>query len=666
MGEKDHSDKQLAGDGGLSYVSRASIDAVRAATSDPVARAELLADVCRLNTLYMIMQAGSGHIGSSFSSTDLITWLWTEALVDPNGGGPGSDVYFSSKGHDAPALYSLLIALGKLDFDLLHRLRRLGGLPGHPDVETPFIATNTGSLGMGISKAYGMARARRFTGRAGRIVVMTGDGELQEGQIWESLQPAANERLSEIIAIVDHNKLQSDSAVAAVSDLGPLEDKFRAFGWEVRRADGHDFRAIRDVFDHFATVADRPKVLIADTIKGKGVSFMEGLACGDQTYHFHAGAPSLKDYLAAVGEITARVDDRLSALGARPLALASAPQPIRVAPEQPERLVLAYGDELLQMARTRADIVVLDGDLLSDCGIEAFKSELPDRFIECGIAEQHMVSAAGGMALNGILPVVHSFACFLSTRANEHIYNNATEGRKIIYTATLAGLVPGGPGHSHQSVRDISAIGSVPRLVAIEPCSEREARLAIRWAVEENGASTYLRFVNVPLDLPYTLPDSYSLRVGRGVTLRAGEDVALVGYGPLLMSQAWRAADLLAAEGVSAAVIDLPWLNRIDDTWVADTLARFPAIVTLDNHYLTLGQGVMVAAALARAGVRADVRSIGLTDVPACGNNAEVLAHHGLDADSIARVVRSLSVRPRVSELNVAQPFRAAGGRGQA
>ena len=184
--------------------------------------------------------------------------------------------------------------------------------------------------------------------------------------------------------------------------------------------------------------------------------------------------------------------------------------------------MLAYGDELLQMARTRTEIVVLDGDLLSDCGIEAFKDELPERFIECGIAEQHMVSAAGGMALNGILPVVHSFACFLSTRANEHIYNNATERTKIIYTATLAGVVPGGPGHSHQSVRDISAIGSVPGLTAIEPCTEREARLAIRWAVEENSASTYLRFVNVPLDLPYSLPASYTLQVGRGVTLRDG------------------------------------------------------------------------------------------------------------------------------------------------
>ena len=214
--------------------------------TDPIARAELVADLCRINTLFMIMQAGSGHIGSSFSSTDIITWLWTEDLRDPNGDSDDADVYFSSKGHDAPALYSLLIAIEKLGFDLLPKLRQLNGLPGHPDVSTPFIATNTGSLGMGISKAYGMARANRYTGRSGRIVVMTGDGELQEGQIWESLQPVANERLAEITVIVDHNKFQSDTAVAAVSDLGPLEEKFRVFGWEVRRGDGHDFaRAAR-------------------------------------------------------------------------------------------------------------------------------------------------------------------------------------------------------------------------------------------------------------------------------------------------------------------------------------------------------------------------------------------------------------------------------------
>src|SRR4051812_31122896 len=368
MGEKDHSDKALAGNGALSYAPRESIDAVRAASNDPIVRARLLADVCRLNTLYMIMNAGSGHIGSSFSAMDLISWLWTDYLVDPNSRANDSDIYFSSKGHDAPALYALLIALEKLDFDLVHKLRRFGGLPGHPDVATPFIAANTGSLGMGISKAYGMALAKRYVAhgnRKGRVVVMTGDGELQEGQIWESLQPCANEKLSEIIVVVDHNKLQSDSAVAAVSDLGALEDKFRSFGWHVARVDGHDLRAIKAAFANFDSIRDKPKVLIADTIKGKGVSFMEGLACGDQTYHFHAGAPSLEHYLAAVGELTARINERLSKLGKPRLAVEAAPLPTRIAPVKPERLVLAYGDELLQMARTRPEIVVMDGDLLS-------------------------------------------------------------------------------------------------------------------------------------------------------------------------------------------------------------------------------------------------------------------------------------------------------------
>ncbi|HEX7281241.1 MAG TPA: transketolase C-terminal domain-containing protein [Vicinamibacterales bacterium] len=644
MGEKDFSDRAFVGDDSLSYASRDVFRAVRDGVSDPVARAELIADLCRINTLFMIMQAGSGHIGSSFSSTDIITWLWTEYLRDPNGTSKDADVYFSSKGHDAPALYSLLIAMEKLPFDLLPKLRQLNGLPGHPDVSTPYIATNTGSLGMGISKAYGMARANRYTGRNGRIVVMTGDGELQEGQIWESLQPVANEKLSDITVIVDHNKFQSDTAVAAVSDLGPLEEKFRVFGWEVRRGDGHDFAVLRDTLAYFDMVTDKPKVFIADTIKGRGVSFMEGIACGDQTYHFHAGAPSLENYVKGTRELIARVNERLARLNRPAAALTPAPLPVRVAPKKPEKIVLAYGDELLAMARQRPEIIVMDADLLSDCGIEAFKAELPQRFIECGIAEQHMVSAAGGMALRGMLPVVHSFACFLSTRANEHIYNNATEKKKIIYTATLAGLVPGGPGHSHQSVRDISAIGAVPGLVAFEPCSEKEARLAIRWAVEENPDSTYLRFVNVPLDLPYSMPADYALQVGRGVKLRPGKDVAIVGYGTILLTNAYRAAEELATKGISAAVIDLPWLNRIDDKWVSEVLGSFKHIVTLDNHYLEFGQGVMVAAAVARTGVRAEITPIGLTEIPACGSNADVLAYHGLDPASIAMAAASKSV----------------------
>ena len=628
-----------AGAASLRYIPLDMIRRVRQAVADPIARAEILADICRVNTLYMIMAAGSGHIGSSFSSLDIVTWLWIEELRHPNSNEPGSDTYFSSKGHDAPGLYALLIALEQLDFDLIHRLRRLHGLPGHPDVATPHIVANTGSLGMGISKAYGMARAQRLAGHGGRIVVMTGDGELQEGQIWESLQPAANAGLGEITVVVDHNKYQSDAAVAAVSDLGPIEEKFRAFGWTVRRVAGHDLRAFRDAFRALDAIRDRPKAIVADTIKGRGVSFMEAAAAGGDTYRFHAGAPSSEDYDAAVAELVARIDERLEAARAPRLVLAGQSLPAGESPSHPQRLVSAYGDELVEIARSHGDIVVLDADLLSDCGIEAFRSAFPDRFIECGIAEQHMVSAAGGLALDGMLPIVHSFASFLTGRANEQIYNNATERTKIIYVGTLAGVVPGGPGHSHQSARDISAIGSVPGLTAIEPCDEREARLAIRWAIEENRASTYLRFVNVPIDIDYVLPPAYALQPGRGVTLRTGTDAAIVGYGPILLTNAYHAAAELARSGFNAAVINLPWLNRIDEDWVRRVLGRFPLVVTLDNHYVRFGQGEMIAAALARTRKAPAVVSLGLSDIPVCGSNHEVIHYHGLDEQSIVRAV---------------------------
>ena len=295
------------------------------------------------------------------------------------------------------------------------------------------------------------------------------------------------------------------------------------------------------------------------------------------------------------------------------------------------------------MARHRSDIIVMDADLLSDCGIEAFQAELPGRFIECGIAEQHMVSAAGGMALGGMLPIVHSFACFLSTRANEHIYNNATERTKVVYVASLAGLLPAGPGHSHQSVRDISALGGVPDLIMIEPSTEDETEDALDFCVNTTPSSCYIRLVSIPAEIPYALPADHRLSLGRGVVLREGRDAALIGYGPVLLTQAYRAAELLAREAaLEVAVIDLPWLNRVDRDWLADVAGRYPWLFTLDNHYLHGGQGQMILAALAELPGRPlpRTRRLGVTRIPLCGGNIEVLEAHGLDAAGIAEQVR--------------------------
>ena len=170
----------------LRYVDYPELERIRSLDLEPVERAAAFADACRINILYEIAYAGSGHLGTSFSCMDILSWLHLEVLGE-------GDRYFSSKGHDAPALYAVLIGLGRIPFEKLHGLRRLGGLPGHPDVlTTPQVVTNTGSLGMGISKARGFVLADRLAGRKGRVFVLTGDGELQEGQFWESLQPTAN------------------------------------------------------------------------------------------------------------------------------------------------------------------------------------------------------------------------------------------------------------------------------------------------------------------------------------------------------------------------------------------------------------------------------------------------------------------------------------------
>jgi len=277
----------------LRYVPVAEFQRLLTAHADAVLRTRAFAALARINTLYMIAGAWSGHIGTSFSSLEIMSWLFLNEIRDLDRGPDACDVFFSSKGHDAPALYSVLIGLGLLSQSKLHELRRLSGLPGHPHVETPFVQANTGSLGMGISKAKGIALANRLRGIERRIFVLTGDGELQEGQLWESLGSAANRGLSEIVAIVDHNKIQSDTWVERVSDLGDVEAKFRAFGWHVARCDGHDVAAIERTFRAIAAVTDRPKVIIADTVKGKGVSYMEG------TLSFHGKAPSKDELIKA-------------------------------------------------------------------------------------------------------------------------------------------------------------------------------------------------------------------------------------------------------------------------------------------------------------------------------------------------------------------------------
>ena len=262
-------------------------------------KAKFLALIHRLNTIAIIKKAGSGHIGASLSAIDIFIWIkfFKYKTGKKNIKNNSRNIFFSSKGHDVPALYSILYSLGIISFNKILRLRRVGGLDGHPDISIPGIEANTGSLGMGLSKAKGILWAKKYLKKGGKVIVVTGDGEFQEGQIFEALQTISHQKLNDIIVIIDHNKIQSSQFVKKIIDLKNLKRKIETFGWFVARCDGHDFKKLNKVLNKISKIKNKPKLLIADTIKGKGISFMED----NNLWHYRS--PSQKEFIKAKEEL---------------------------------------------------------------------------------------------------------------------------------------------------------------------------------------------------------------------------------------------------------------------------------------------------------------------------------------------------------------------------
>lgn len=619
----------------IRLIPKSEFDRVRA--TDFPEKYELFATMCRANTLAMVKRAGSGHLGSSFSAMEIVTWLYLEEMTTE---GPNRDVYFSSKGHDVPGLYSVLYALGVVPRERFVRLRRFGGMDGHPDVGVPGIEANSGSLGMGISKGRGIAWSQKRRGTTARTFVMLGDGELQEGQIYESLQSTVAQKVDNLIVIVDHNKVQSDKLVSEIVGLGDLSAKLRSFGWHVARCDGHQFDSLRKALRDLPSGA--PRLIIADTIKGKGVSFMEhpaALAANSGFYRWHAGAPPDDAFVAGYTELVERIAQLAKRVGLGDVAsepiedetttanLVGEPVSAGAAKRlsaRAEYVADAFGQALVDLGAKHQNLVVLDADLSADCRLRSFEQAYPDRFIQNGIAEQDMTSMAGGLARHGFLPVVNSFASFLASRANEQIYNNATEGSKIIYGFHYAGFIPAGPGKSHQSIRDISLIAALPNVVVIQPANGSEAKQALAWAVERAKDNVVLRMNIGPSPGAIDLPADYVLREGRGAVLAnpPNPDCTVFAYGPVLLHEA-----LLAAQRCNVRIVNMPWLNRLDVEWF-ESIAKGRVIV-LEDHSPVGG-----LADFLRRRVGVD-EVFGVDGFPACGTPLEALAFHHLDAKSL-------------------------------
>jgi transketolase len=301
-----------------------------------------------------------------------------------------------------------------------------------------------------------------------------------------------------------------------------------------------------------------------------------------------------------------------------------------------EYVVDAYGEALVELAKSHDHLVVLDADLASDCRVRAFELAYPDRFVECGIAEQDMVSTASAIARQGFLPVVNSFAAFLAARANEQIYNQASEGTKVVYALHYAGLIPAGPGKSHQSLRDVSLLGALPNITVVQPANADETRALLRWAVEAAEENVAIRLAIGPSPRRIELEPEYRVEPGRGSILRTGDDALLVAYGPVMLHEALRASELLAARGTGVAVANMPWLNRVDRSWLSELVEPFRDVVVVEDHAPVGALGDTLRREL--DGHRVTV--FGVEGWPACGTPHEALAFHGLDGASLAERIQ--------------------------
>ena len=603
---------------------------------------KIYAYMCRYNTIVTVKKAGSGHLGSSFSAMDIVLYLYLfklninkHNLQDEN-----RNIYFSSKGHDVPSLYNILFTLGILSLKEVLALRKIDGLDGHPDIDTPGIESNTGSLGMGISKARGIAKAKRLKNVSGRVFVLTGDGELQEGQIYESLQTTSHQKINEITAIADFNKFQTDRAVSVITDLNDINEKIESFGWHVLRCNGHDFKSIDEAFKKRESITDKPVYIIADTIKGSGVSFMEPNSKDNDNYKWHSGAPDDLSFELAITELENKINNFAIEFQLITPVLSKVGDIEKITSGVSKEFVAqAFGEELCNLGEIRTDIVVLDGDLAADCKIRNFEEKFPDRFIENGIAEQDMVSMAGGLALMGLLPIVNSFSSFLSSRANEQIYNNACEHTKIIYANHFAGLIPAGPGKSHQSLRDISLIGAIPNIEIVQPCNALEAKLLTRYSVNETKNSCVIRLNIGPSPRIINLPTSYELQRGYGTSLNEGQDGVLISYGPVLLHEALLAAEYLKEQKFGLEIINMPWINYVDKDWLKKLCEKHCNIYILDDHMQFGGLGYFLIAELAKNNLfnKIKVTNLSIETLPACGTPGEVLDFHNLSGLKLSK-----------------------------
>lgn len=585
--------------------------------------------------------ASSGHPTSALSAVELMAGLFFGGTFRFDASDPGyanNDRLIFSKGHASPLLYAAWAAAGEVSEEELETYRRFDStLEGHPTFRFRLAEAATGSLGQGLSIGLGMAlSAKRLEHLSYRTYVLLGDSEMAEGSQWEAIQLAAYYQLDNLVGILDVNRLGQRGATMYGHDLKAYEDRIGAFGWEtIRIDDGHDFDQVLEAYEAAANVSGRPVMLIAKTVKGKGVSLL-----ADQSgWHGKAlDKEKLQQAFEEIGEVDHSLRGKIAS-------------PERVKPPQRESQLAttvdysegvevatraAYGNAIRRIAEQYPELVALDGEVCNSTRSQFFRDAYPDRFFEMFIAEQNMVGTALGMALRGRMPFVSTFAAFL-TRAFDQIRMAPHSDATIHFVGSHAGVSIGQDGPSQMGLEDIAMFRTIPGSAVLYPCDAVSTEHLVEQMAGHPGIS-YLRTTRGETPVIYDSREQFPIGGSKVLRSSTNDRVTVIAAG-ITVHEALRAAESLNKDdGIHIRVIDLYSIKPIDATVLHQAVEETGSLITVEDHYLEGGLGDAVLGALAPSAF--PVERLAVTRRPQSGEPDQLLDEYGISQRAIVDAVR--------------------------
>ncbi|MDA1315803.1 MAG: transketolase [Acidobacteria bacterium] len=602
------------------------------------------ANLLRIHSIRATTEAGSGHPTSCASAAEIVSALFFSVMrYDPNDpANHANDVFVLSKGHAAPLLYAAWAEAGFIPKEELLNLRKIDSdLEGHPPTKLPFVDLATGSLGQGLSAGVGMALASRVDATGERFYVLLGDGESAEGSVWEAASMAADQKLGNLCATIDVNRLGQSEPTMLEHDMDAYSRRWEAFGWQALVVDGHNIEELLAAYKKASETADQPTVVLARTFKGRGIDFAED----KEGWH---GKPFSKGEQA--DQAIAAIEGRLSGENIAWTPTLPSPRagdvPKENFPPGPGYTIgdkvatrQAFGDALAALAKADPRVVALDADVKNSTFTQNLEKVSPSRFFQGFIAEQNMVGAAMGLAARGKIPFAATFACFL-TRAYDFMRMAAISSSNIKLVGTHAGISIGEDGPSQMGLEDLAMTCAEPNYTVLYPSDGTSAWRAIQLAAATDGP-VYVRTSRPNTAVIYDAGETFEVGKCKVVRKSDNDQVTIVTAGVTLF-EALKAHDELAKEGIAVRVIDLFSIQPIDrDALIEAASATSGRFVTVEDHYPHGGLGDAVLSALATE--RVQVHKLAVRSIAHSGGSDELLDRFGISARHIVDAVKKAS-----------------------